>query len=196
MPPFSAISEAFSVSHVQILANDQTFIAALAAAALEKEDIYGVNEASLEPDTDSYDNEGDDAILSTWNWLNKADLTVQAGYMSFPLIAELTGQTISSGTVNGKTTFGLDLWHEDAMNMPARPAIIVMPSKDKNGNRADFVIGLYKVSFKPIQFDGPAYKDGMKINYDGTALFSNTDEKGVVFADGKKRVGRLLSVQK
>lgn len=196
MAAFTSTSEAFSVSHAQILASSQTFLEALATAALDNEDIYGVNEASLEPDTDSYDNEGDDVILSTWNWLNKADLTVQAGYMSFPLIAELTGQTISSSSVNGKTTFGLDLWHEDAMNMPPRPAIIVMPSKDKAGNRADFVIGLYKVSFKPIQFDGPAYKDGMKVNYDGTALYSDVDEKGVKFPDGKKRVGRLLSIQK
>lgn len=196
MVAFSPISEAFSVSHVQILASGQSFLDALVTAALESEDIYGVSEASLEPDMDSYDNEGDDVILSTWDWLNKADLTVQAGYVSFPLIAELTGQTISSGVVGGKDVFGLDLWHEDSMNIPPRPATIVMPSKDKHGNRADYVIGLYKVAFKPIQFDGPSYKDGLKVNYDGTALFSSTDEKGVAFADGKKRVGRLLSVQK
>jgi hypothetical protein len=193
---FSPVIEAFSVSHAQILAAGQDFLTALATAALAKEDIYGVNEASLEPDMDSYDNEGDDVILSTWDWLNKADLTVQAGYVSFPLIAELTGQTISSGTIGGKVIMGLDLWHEDSMSPAPKPVIIKMPSKDKAGNRADFVIGLYKVSFKPIQFDGPAYKDGLKINYDGTALFSDTDEKGQPFADGKKRVGRLLSIEK
>jgi hypothetical protein len=193
---FSPTVEAFSVSHAQILASNLSFLDALATAALAKEDIYGVNEASLEPDMDSYDNEGDDVILSTWDWLNKADLTVQAGYVSFPLIAELTGQTISSGTIGGKVIHGLDLWHEDSMSPAPKPVIIKMPSKDKAGNRADFVIGLYKVSFKPIQFDGPAYKDGLKINYDGTALFSDTDELGNVFSDGKKRVGRLLSIEK
>lgn len=196
MAGFTPVAEAFSVSHAQILSGAKTFLEALAEAAPLTEDIYGVNEASLEPDMDSYTNEGDDAILSTWDWLNKADVTVQAGYMSFPLIAELTGQTISSTTAGGKTTFGLDLWHEDSMNVAPKPMIIKMPSKDKHGNRADFVIGLYKVSFKPIQFDGPAYKDGLKINYDGSALFSDVDENGVAFPDGKKRVGRLLLIEK
>lgn len=194
--PFSPVTEAFSVSHAQILTAGQTFLDALATAALDKEDIYGVNEASVEPDMDSYDNEGDDTLLSTWNWLNKADVTVQAGYLSFPLISELTGQPISSSGAEGSKVFGLDLWHEDSMNVAPRPMLIKMPSRDKSGARADFVIGLYKVSFKPIQFDGPAYKDGLKVNYDGTALFSDVDEKGTKFPDGKRRVGRLLSIQR
>lgn len=193
---FSPIVEAFSVSHAQILEPGQDFLTAIAAAYNQDTDVYGVAEASLSPDTDSFDNEGDDVILSTWDWLNKADLEVKAGYLSFPLIAALTGQTISSGTVNGKQVFGLDLWHEDSMSVAPRPMVIKMPSKDRDGSPADFIIGLYKVAFKPIQFDGPAYKDGLKINYDGSALFSAVDEQGVGFADGKKRVGRLLAVQK
>lgn len=194
--PFSPTIEAFSVSHAQILTAGKSFIEAIAAAALDAEDIYGVSEASVEPDTDSFDNEGDDTILSTWNWLNKAEVTVQAGYVSFPLIAQLTGQTISSTGAEGSKVFGLDLWHEDSMNVAPRPMLIKMPSRDKDGNRADFVIGLYKVQFSPIKFEGPAYKDGLKINYDGNALFSDVDEKGVKFPDGKRRVGRLLSIQR
>lgn len=302
MAEFSNIVEAFSISHAQILTGEETFLEALASAYNEDTDVYGVNEGGLEPDLGSYDNEGDDTIMSTWDWINKAELTIQAGYVSFPLISKLTGQpveilepaaavnavqtlkssgasagtfvlsyggqstapltysataaaittalagltTIGTGNVTatggpasttdvvitfggtlagvpvsvitvdgalltdgtpsvvqttlgkaaGKGGFGMDLWHEDQMNTAPAPMIIKMPSKDQHGNPADFVIGLYKVSFKPIQFDGPAYKDGLKINYDGTALQSGTDEKGVPFADGKKRFGRLLAIQK
>ena len=91
--------EAFSLSHAQILDGETTFLDAIATAAAEDEDIYGVNEASLEPDTDSYDNEGDDAVLSTWSWLNSAELTVQAGYLSFELIARMTGRPVETETI-------------------------------------------------------------------------------------------------
>lgn len=193
---FGTNVEGFSVSHAQILDGTQTFKEALATAVLAGLDVYGVKESSLSPDLGSFDNEGDNQIMSTWNWFNKADLHIQSGYVSFALIAKLTGQTISSSTTGGKTTMELDLWHEDDMNVPPRPAIIKIPSKDDQGNAADFVIGLYKVNFKPVQFDGPVYRDGLKVNYDGTAIMSGYDEKGVAFADGKKRVGRLLAIQR
>jgi hypothetical protein len=71
-----------------------------------------------------------------------------------------------------------------------------MPSKDSRGAARDLLIGLYKVSFAPITFDGPSYKNGLKVNYNGTALLSAFDEVGAAFSDGKKRLGRLLSVSK
>jgi hypothetical protein len=193
---FGSNVEGFSISHAQILDGSQTFLQAYGAAALDGLDFYGVKESSLSPDLGSFDNEGDNQIMSTWNWFNKADLHVQSGYVSFGLIAKLTGQTISSSTTAGKTTMGLDLWHEDDMNVAAKPVLLRIPSKDDNGQPADFLVGLYKVNFKPIQFDGPVYRDGLKVNYDGTAIMSSTDEKGVAFADGKKRVGRLLAIQR
>lgn len=188
--------EGFSVSHAQILDGTQTFVEALAAQALDGLDFYGVKESSLSPDLGSFDNEGDNRIMSTWNWFNKADFHVQSGYVSFATIAKLTNQTISSTSVNGKTTLGLDLWHEDDMNVAPKPALVRIPSKDEFGNPADFVIGLYRIDFKPIQFDGPVYRDGLKVNYDGTATMSNFDEKGIRFPDGKSRVGRLLAIQR
>lgn len=99
------IVEGFSVSHAQILDGTETFEEALARTDLEGWDIYGVNEASLDPDTDSYTNEGDDVELSVWNWLKGADVTVQAGYISFPLLANLTGETVteSGGTSETQT---------------------------------------------------------------------------------------------
>lgn len=196
MAGFSPTVEAFSISHAQILDGTTDFLSELAAAYNEESDIYGVKEGKLEPDMGDFDNEGDDQVLSTWSWVNKADVSIQSGYLSFPLIAKLTGQPITSSVAGGKSIQSLDLWHEDSFNSGAYPMILKMPSKDKNGLPADFVIGLYKVTFKPIQFDGPAYKDGLKVNYDGTSVASLVDEKGVPFPDGKKRFGKLLSIQR
>lgn len=189
------VVEAFSLSHAQILDGETTFEEAAAQFNTpEGLDIYGVNEASLDPDTDDYDNEGDDTVLSKWSWLNNAGLEVQAGYLSFPLISSLTGRAISSAGSGSAQSFSMDLWHEDDFNIPAKPALLRMPSKDKLGQVRSLIIGLYRVQFGPITFDGPAYKDGLKVNYNGTALFSPADEEGNAFADGKKRVGRLISM--
>jgi hypothetical protein len=191
----SAVVEAFSITHAEVLDGSTSFVeAALGAqASADAWDVYGVNNASLDPSSDSYDNEGDNVVMSRWNWINNAEVSIQAGYMSFPLIATLTGQTISSGGTGSDKIYGLDLWHEDSMNVPDRPMILKMPSKDHLGNIRTLTFGLYRVSFNPITFDGPAYKDGLKVNYNGVALFSSVDEVGVAFPDGKKRIGRVLS---
>ncbi len=190
----NGVVEAFSLSHAQVLDGTQTFLEALTApgGVAEWLDIYGVNEASLEPDTDDYDNEGDDVVLSNWAWLNFADLTVQAGYFSFPLVASLTNRPVSSTGGANPTEFGIDLWHEDSFNVAPKPVLLAMPSKDKRGVPGRLYFGLYRAQFKPITFDGPAYKDGLKVNYDAKALYSEVDEKGVAFPDGKKRIGRVL----
>lgn len=187
------IVEAFSISHAQVLDGSTAFEDAIAGSVSDDEDIYGVSEGSLTPDTGQYENTGDDAVLSRWTWFNFADVAIQSGYLSFPLIASLTGGTISSsGAGNSKWEF-MDLWHEDAMNIEPKPMLLTMPSKDETGKVLNLTIGLYRVQFAPIQFDGPRYKDGLKVNYNGTALMSNFDEEGNSFSDGKKRVGKLIS---
>lgn len=289
--------EAFSLTHAQVLDGTQAFLAASLASgtAADDLDIYGVNDASMTPNLDRYENEGDDDVLSRWIWLNYAEIAVQSGYLSMPLYARLSDQTIdTSGAVaavnevqtitmtatggtftithGGQTTsaipyndsnanvlaallalstldtgdvavtgaagtytltfgadyaatdvpmvtlgvgsltggtatvvettkgapassdvYGLDLWHEDSMNTPPLPAILKMPSKDEDGVVRTLTIGLYKVQFEPITFEGPKYKDGLKVNWNGTALKSAKDELGVAFPDGRKRVGKLLS---
>lgn len=187
----SPVVEAFSLTHAQILDGSTAFSAVNLSA--EAFDVYGVNDASLDPDSDSYDNEGDDAVLSTWNWLNKAEVQVQAGYLSFPLIASLTNRALSSSGAGDSIVYEMDLWHEDDFNVARRPMVIRMPSKDKLGAVRYLDIGLYSVSFAPITFDGPQYKDGLKVNYSGQALMSSVNELGAPFADGKKRIGKLIS---
>lgn len=183
--------EGFSLSHAAIL--DGT-------TGLEEEfgDIYGIRSGSLELDQDSYDNTGDDGILSTWFWANRAAVTVQSGYVPFQTIALLSGSQIASSGSGATETFSLPLWEERQMNTQPHPMLIRVPSKDKNGlvRRLDFV--LYKVQFSPFSFDGPSYKEGLLLNYSGTALFSDTDEKGQPVVDSvsgqpTKAIGRLLS---
>lgn len=289
--------EGFSLSHAQILDGTETFEEALDRTDLEGWDIYGVNEASLDPDTDSYVNEGDDVELSVWNWLKGANLTVQAGYISFPLLENLTGETVTESggtsevqtltatgpptagsftatfdgqpatvpynataaqlktllaglsnldadqvTVTGgplpgtplvvtfdlafgdvpalvinntgltggtvavstttpgtggqdATTYSMPLWTERSFNVAPRPMLIVVPSRDSLGAVRSFVFGLARVQFAPVTFDGPKYKDGLKVNYAGRALLSGLDETGGPWTDspGVKRVGVMLS---
>lgn len=177
--------EGFSLSHAAILDGTE--------AASEVSDIYGIREGTLDVDTDSYDNTGDDAVLSTWSWINYATLSISSGYVPFSLLSLLYGSTLTSSGTEATTSYSLPLWNEKSMNQPARPVLLRVPSKDSLGVPRLFDIILYKVQFAPFTFDGPTYKDGLVINYSGRALLSNTDETGQVLAE--KAVGRLISSQ-
>lgn len=183
--------EAFSISHAAILNG---------ASGLEESfgDIYGVRSGSLELDQDSYDNTGDDTILSTWYWANKVNVTIQAGYIPFDTLGLITGSKVTSSGSGDNQTFSLPLWEENTMNTKPRPMLVRVPSKDKDGlvRLLDFI--LFKVQFQPFSFDGPSYKEGLLLNYNGSALFSSIDEKGQQVLDSRtnqptKAIGRLLS---
>lgn len=189
--------EGFSLKHAQILDGTETFQAALARTELEQWKLYGVNEASMEPDTDNFDNEGDDRVQSTWNWFNFAELEVQGGFLPFRAIATITGAPVTSSGTGSATQFAIDLWTEKSMNIAPKPMIVTMPSKDRMGIPRTLVVGLYKVQFGVIGFEGPSYKEGLKINYTGKALLSDVDETGATFtdlADQGARAARLLSI--
>lgn len=176
--------EGFSLSHAAIL-DGSTGLAEVDG------DVYGIRSGSLEVDTGSYDNTGDDSVLSSWNWFNFATVTVQAGYIPFKLVSLLTGDTITSTGVGDAIEYSLPLWSEPSLNTPTRPMLISVPSKDKDGNvrKLDFV--LYKVQFQPISFDGPTYKDGLLANYSGKALMADVDEEGSALTD--RAIGRMIS---
>lgn len=185
------IVEGFSLSHAAIL-NGTT------GAEEVNGDIYGIRSGSIELDTDSYDNTGDDAVLSTWYWFNKATLTVQSGYVPFNTIALLSGSKVTSSGAGNNDFYSLPLWEDRQQNTSSKPVLIRVPSKDKDGvlRTLDFV--LYKVQFQPISFDGPTYKDGLLLNYTGTALMSDKDEKGQPVLDSQsglpgRAIGRLIS---
>ncbi len=176
--------EGFSISHAAIL-DATTGLDALNG------DIYGVSSGGVALSTDSYDNTGDDATLSTWYWFNFADITVQAGYIPFDLLALISGATIvSSGTAPADYR-AVPLWDEDMQNTAPLPMLIRVPSKDSNGVVRDLDFILYKVNFQPFSFEGPAYKDGLKLNYTGRAVRSNLNERGQTLV--KPAIGRLIS---
>lgn len=177
--------EGFSVSHAAIL--DGT-------TGAESADIYGIREGSVELDTDSFDNTGDDAILSTWNWFNFATVSITSGYVPFDVITLLTGVAHTSSGTGNATQYEMPLWSEASLNAAARPVLIRVPSKDKDGLARNMDFVLYKVQFEPISFDGPSYKDGLVLNYSGKALLSDKDEKGATVAS--RAVGRLVNKQR
>lgn len=91
----SSVVEAFSVTHAQVLDGTMSFLdAALATATDDDLDVYGVDEASLSPDMGKWENEGDDAVLSRWNWLNFANVAIKGGFLSMPLLSFITKRPI------------------------------------------------------------------------------------------------------
>ena len=85
--------EGFSVSHAASL--DGT--TALTGADEEGfKDIYGVREGSITTDEGSFDNTGDDGILSSWFWFNFVNITIKGGYISFDAMSTITGSTVAS----------------------------------------------------------------------------------------------------
>lgn len=180
----TTIVEGFSLSHAAIL--DGT-----TGAELTDGDIYGIRSGGIDVDSDSYDNTGDDSVLSSWFWFNYANVTVSSGYVPFKTLALLAGSTVTSSGTTPNDYYTLPLWNEKSLNTPTRPMLIRVPSKDSDGNvrRLDFV--LYKVQFQPFAFDGPSYKDGLLLNYTGRALMSSKDEAGNVLTE--RAIGRLIS---
>lgn len=177
--------EGFSLSHAAIL-DGSTGVEEVNG------DIYGVDEASLDPDSDSFDNTGDDTVLSTWSWLNFATVNVRGGYVPFQLLSLLTGETLTSSGADPDDHLSIELWTDRAFNQPPRPMLIRIPARDSAGAVRTLEFVLYKVQFDPITFDGPTYKDGLKVNYTGRALLSDNDETGSDLG-GYKAVGRLVS---
>lgn len=176
--------EGFSVSHAAILDG---------STGAESADIYGIREGSIEVDTDSFDNTGDDTVLSTWNWFNFATVSITSGFIPFATVALLTGTTITSSGTGDTTKYELPLWNEKSLNVAPRPVLIRVPSKDSDGLARNLDFILYKVQFEPISFDGPAYKDGLVLNYAGKALMSEKDETGVAIGGGDRAIGRLVN---
>lgn len=178
--------EGFSISHAGIL-NGTT------GAEETAGDIYGVRDGSLDVDTDSYDNTGDEAVLSTWAWFNFATVTVQGGYVPFDLIALIAGDTVVSSSAAGGDYYSVPLWSEKSLNQPRRPMYIRVPSKNASGAVRSFDFVLYSVQFEPFGFDGPTYKDGLLLNYSGRALMSSVDEKNVSLGAGNRAIGRIIN---
>ena len=176
------IVEGFSLSHAAIL-NGTT--------GAELADIYGVREATIEVDTDSFDNTGDDSVLSSWQWFNFATLSVKSGYIPMDLASLLAGTTLTTSGSAGSETVSMPLWSKNSLNTPTRPVLIRIPSKDSAGAVRTLDVVLFKVQFAPISLEGPSYKDGLVTSYSGKAVMSSVDEKGAALTEPS--IGRIVS---
>jgi hypothetical protein len=174
--------EGFSISHAGIL-NGST--------GAELQAIYGVREGQISVNISNYDNTGDDVVLSTWFWFDYATVSITAGYVPFSTIALLTGATITSSGTAPADYYNLPLWNYSSLNQPRRPMLLRIPSKDSAGVTRTLDIILYSVQFEPINFQGPAYKSGLILNYAGRSLPSLVDEVGNALTE--KTIGRLIS---
>lgn len=180
----TTIFEGFGISHAAILDGSTGYEETFG-------DIYGVAEGSLELATDSFDNVGDDAVLSTWYWMNYANISIKSGYVPFSTLSLLYGVDITSTGAAPNDTYSIPLWSESSQNQPRRPMLLRVPSKDSAGvaRVMDFI--LFNVQFQPFSFDGPTYKDGLKLNYVGRALMSSVDETGATLPE--RAIGRLVN---
>lgn len=178
----SPIVEAFSISHAAIL-NGTT--------GAESADIFGVREGSVDIDTDSYSNTGDDSILSVWNWFNLATITVTSGFLSFDMMSLVTGAPIVSSGVAPNDFWSQSLWNESSLNQPSRPVLLRCPSRDRANRVRSLDIVLFSCQFGPIRLDGPSYKNGLSVSWTAQAVMSSVDEKGVALSE--RAVGRLVS---
>lgn len=176
--PSTGIFEGFSVSHAAILDG---------STGAEQADIFGVREGSVAVNSDSHDNTGDDAVLSSWFWFNYAEVKISSGFIPFRVISLLTGAPATSSS----DVWSVPLWNQSSLNQPPKPVLVRVPSRDSLGAVRNMDIILYRVQFQPIAFDGPTYKDGMTVNYSGRAVISTVDETGVALTE--KAIGRLLN---
>lgn len=173
----------FSLSHVGIL--DGTTNAEVA-------DLFGVNEASLELETDTFERTGDDKILSTNRWITKGTVSFRTNYMPLDMMALLYGTPV----VSGAEGISMQLWTEKSMNIKPRPIVCQAPGEDQDGNPMVIKFVLYKVKFGQVSFDQfMAYKEGLAVSVEGDALLSEKDELGAEFADGLgSRIGKVVGV--
>jgi hypothetical protein len=176
--------EGFSISHAAILDGTD-------GSELADGDIYGVREGSLDVDMDSYDNTGDDGILSSWHWFNYANVSITAGYIPFKLMPVLYGADMASSGSGATAQYEVPFLNEDMLNRPTLPMLIRIPSKNADGEVRILDAVLYKVQFMPMSFDGPSYKDGLVTNFSGRAVLSLKDEAGNTLA--KRAIGRLIN---
>lgn len=173
----------FSLSHAAIL--DGT-------TAAEVADLYGVNDGSLEIETDSAEITGDDRIMSTARWVNKATISLKSNYIPFDLMALLYNTPV----VSGAEGLSMQLWTEKSMNVAPRPVLVQAPGEDQDGNPFTMKFVLYKVRFGPISIDSfMSYKEHLAISFDGDALLSEKDELGAAFTDNLgARIGKIVAV--
>jgi len=200
--------EGFSLSHAAVLdaynpaagaaatgngGAGQTVVGA--GAGIESQTLYGVRNGTLATDSGNFENTGDDFVLSEWFWFNFANLTIESGFITFPTLAQITGQqVVSSGGNSSSAYYGMPLWVWSSLNQITRPVAMRVPSRDSGGTVRTLDFILYRVQFQPFNFTGPSYKNGLTVSLAGRALMSQYDEQGNALPSSYPRsLGRLIN---
>src|SRR5882672_3605918 len=123
--------EGFSITHAQIL--DGATDAYSVANAPPFGDFYGVDNGTLNPNTGTYDNQGDNRILSSWSFFNYADLTIETGYLDFPTYSQIYGDTFTSSGTSPNDWYRMPLWSESSLNPGPRPVLLRTLGRDSLG---------------------------------------------------------------
>jgi hypothetical protein len=177
--------EGFSLSHAAIL-NGTT--------GAESATLYSVRNGTIAVDSGNYDNTGDDVVKSEWFWINYANITIEAGFVTFATLAQLTGTSISSSGAAPNDYYALPLWTINSMNQPRAPLAVRVPSKDSLGNIRTLDFVFYNVAFQPFTFTGPSYKNGLTCSIVGRALMSTVNEIGQALPSNyPESIGRMIS---
>jgi hypothetical protein len=87
----------------------------------------------------------------------------------------------------------MEFWTDRSMNVANKPLLVASPAKDRFGAVRTLWFVLYNCSFGPMTFEGPTYKEGLKVTYMATALMSDVDEKGDSLGGTYKSVGRMIN---
>ena len=190
---FNKIVSGFSLSHVWILDGSTKFEDAVAGTITAAyRDIAGARNGTLALNSASFDNTGEDRILDTYNSIDNATLTVEAGYLSFENLALLSGETVSSSGTVPNDIYTIDPWTEDSVNTSAHPVVVAMRSKNASTSHTarGLLLGLYSCEFAPVSFTGPSYRGGFSVNLTGKAYLSDYNEVGVALA--KKSILKVI----
>lgn len=186
------IFEGFSLSHAAVL--DASGATSGTGTGVESTSLYGVRNGTLATDSGNFENTGDDIVQSEWFWFNFANLTIEAGFLTFATIAQITGTTVSSSGNSPNDYYGLPLWTLSSLNQITRPVALRVPSRDNTGvvRTMDFI--MYRVQFQPFNFTGPSYKNGLTVSLAGRALMSLFDERGNSLpASYPRSLGRIVN---
>lgn len=165
--------EGFSISHVQIL--DPSVVESDTFSG----DMYGVRSAAIKANVDTVEEMSNDIAISSWSNISTLDIEVEAGYISFQMMARLnwhpaTIEGLAPRTVREKVA----LYPNGFRNTGYVSMAFRLPARDEFGNPMYMDFMLYKVKMQPIEFGDIKYKTGMSVNYAAKAFLSTTDEDG------------------
>jgi hypothetical protein len=176
--------EGFSLDRVSALSG---------STGAESAQLYAAQQITFSPDLTITDLMADDEEYGSWYMLNRVQLTVVNGYLSFAVIAQLSGTAVASsfGGQSPDWYYGLPMWTQYQHNQPSVPLALRMASRDVNGKTRTLTFVLYKVQLSVLDFTGTVYKNGLQVNYQGTVLFSSYDERGNALSGPE--MGRIVS---